>query len=171
MAKKSTIAIDNLEPVVHKGSNILYVLCAVLIIACAYQFHHTRLLQQKLSSLQSKLQNINSDHIREAEQTQETKYPHSHYEIELDAKLEPSDKYREYTYKDFRSIFHVEPLHKLEITQEVLDIIKGHDVKKDNFYVDNPEFVNYLIENYGDYIKQESLEKLDEFLLLIGTKW
>lgn len=146
-----------------------YVICAILIILCSYQYHVNLSLKSKLLDLQTKLDkthghvsNLADSNIPEPEATI---YPHSHYDIDHipESKLTPRDIYREYTYDDFVSVFHVEPLHKLIVTQPVLDLIKNHDVTKDNFYVDNPDLVNYLIQNYGEYLRQESLEALDRY--------
>ena len=127
---------------------IHHLIIALVVFACAYLAYDRRLLLSGIDLLQSMTPKMDASDSK--------MYPHSHYSIGT------FDRNREFTYQDFVSVFHVEPLHNLDITDTVWELIKDHDITKDNYFIDNPDLVQYLISKYGKVLSGGSLQTQDE---------
>ena len=99
--------------------------------------------------------------------------PHSRYlkniEVNPEDPNRPLDPNREYTYDDFVKIFEVEPLHKVVVAPNVVDLIKGHNYKDDYYYDQWKKEIKDLKKKYSSYLAEDSLEQRDREYMVINA--
>jgi hypothetical protein len=178
-----------------KSNFVLLFVATLLGIGFAYQTNLIRDLNVKFNLLDNKLDslikatNINLSNYaklssqREVSSEPEVKVdgvvdmgehsPHSHYldHIPKDPNdpRQPADPDAEYSYDDFETIFHVEPLHSVVLTPKAAEILKGHDARNDEYYQDYQDIVDELSLKYKSFLDSPSLEERDRELMAI--KW
>ncbi|KAJ3270760.1 hypothetical protein HDV01_007452 [Terramyces sp. JEL0728] len=76
--------------------------------------------------------------------------PHAHYfdSIKMDPLNPKKPLYpdTQYTYDDFETIFQVVPIHYMVVDDEAKDILDGHDLFSDDYYLSNSKEVDKMIE-------------------------
>ncbi|KAJ3320549.1 hypothetical protein HDV06_005172 [Boothiomyces sp. JEL0866] len=99
--------------------------------------------------------------------------PHAHYfdSIEMDPLNPKKPLYpdAQYTYDDFGSIFQVEPIHQSVVSDEVKDLLDGHDLFSDDYYLSNSDHVDDMIEKTKSFFEIKDQESYLRELCYI--KW
>ncbi|KAJ3312678.1 hypothetical protein HDV04_002822 [Boothiomyces sp. JEL0838] len=88
--------------------------------------------------------------------------PHSHYfdNIEKDPHNPKKPLYpdAQYTYDDFVSIFQVEPIHHSIVSEEVKELLDGHDLFTDDYYLSNSVHIDSMIEKTKSFFEIKDQE-------------
>lgn len=150
----------------------------LLVALIAYQITMLKDMATTLTTLESRLKTIEI-YMNSVDLTPKkshlydipTHAPHAIYKIATqsnDSRV-PLDPNKTYSYDDFESVFHVKPLHVQVLTDDAKELLKGHDPKTDEYFLDFKDDIMANYEDFTKWIDEGSHEQRDRDLYEI--KW
>jgi hypothetical protein len=136
-----------------KGLNVHIILLCILSIYQLSMIHLIFKLNPALNQREDGLLGTNADN-----------HPYM-----INGNIHLLEKQREYTYDDFETVFNVVAIHEQILTDKVYELLKNHDAKTDDYYLENKEMIDERYHEFVHYITAGSHEQEDRERFAI--KW